>query len=54
MAAMRLAGTTVINKDYIRVGLLDTTDMTQSNLVQWQVEGATWCIRVCASRRKKL
>jgi hypothetical protein len=21
-------------------------DMTQSKLVQWQVEGATWCIRV--------
>lgn len=46
VAAMWLARDTVINKNYIRVGPLDTTDVTRSNLAQWQVEGATRCIRV--------
>src|SRR6266853_3721504 len=51
VAAMWLARETVIKKNYIQVGPLDTTDATQSNLAQWQVEGAIWCIRVC--QRKK-
>jgi hypothetical protein len=43
---MWLARDTVINKNYIRVGLLDNIDVTQSKLVQWQMKGATQCIRV--------
>lgn len=38
VAGIWLARRPADNKDYIRAGVLDTTDATRSNLAQWHVQ----------------